>query len=839
MYETHFGFSGPPFQLHPDPTFYFGSAGHSKALSYLRFGVQQGEGFIVITGDVGAGKTTLVRALLQELDASEVVAAQLSNTQLDAADLLHSILHAFGVAAPKTGKAALIASLEAFLTAVAASGRRALLIVDEAQNLSAQAIEELRMLSNFQLGHHGLLQSFLVGQPELRLQLQSPAMEQLRQRVLASYHLGPLGASETGAYIEHRLRHVGWSGRPGFGAQALQALHVLSGGIPRRINTLCNRLLLAAYLKGVDEISGALVAETADELLREMQPAASRPPVAAPVKPASGTAGMPAHLKGVAESERSGRPAADRLVAVATPAATDAAQAKSRWRAEPAPAVAVQRPAEGAEPPLLDALVRPRIGTEAEHAAAAPSGLNPITRLEPALATGRADRLPLTSALGGGDAANAPQVKAEVKAEMKAGLMPVQPPAPDALRGTGSVVSSKAAALADARAAVLCVADTPLAWFKLRSLSRRWVGQADLPPMVLVHPGSAATLQLSWQHQIETAVPVREVHLGVGHGPAGQTQAACAQRFADLLEQTRPAAVLICGASYALLQCALMARQLQVPVIRLEGGAHRADVEGGKGTLCALLDRTADLLAVDSRAEQSALIAEGFAAGQMACTGSLIDSVLRDLQPLVPDFGSLIQTLAAPRDWLVRAAAGFGLITAQFEDGDVPDGDALQWLMLARQGSLQLPFLWPVNERTAAVMQHTGARAQIESAGIAVVSSHDYFQQLGLLTRARCVMAGPARALVEEAAAWQVPSVIIQLYADAPCGPESGLVSRVGPSASQLRAAIRLAAQMRRPESGRADRDDDAMGHLAAALQRWLSRAASGRAMALLDEAAA
>ncbi|MFO1217384.1 MAG: XrtA/PEP-CTERM system-associated ATPase [Burkholderiaceae bacterium] len=270
MYESYFGLNGSPFQLNPDPSFYFGSRGHSNALSYLKFGVHQGEGFIVVTGEVGAGKTTLVRTLLGELDTDQVVAGQVLNTQLESGELLQSILTAFGVAAQGTSKAQLLASLEAFLTDVAAQGRRALLIVDEAQNLGREAIEEIRMLSNFQLGNHALLQSFLVGQPELRKQLESPAMEQLRQRVIASCHLGPLSAEETQAYVEHRLHHVGWDGaRPAFAEGAFAEIFKWTGGIPRKINLLCNRLLLAAFLGEQNDITAQIVEETGKELARE------------------------------------------------------------------------------------------------------------------------------------------------------------------------------------------------------------------------------------------------------------------------------------------------------------------------------------------------------------------------------------------------------------------------------------------------------------------------------------------------------------------------------------------------------------------------------------------
>lgn len=294
MYESHFGFSSPPFQLNPDPSFYFDSRGHRNALSYLKFGSHQGEGFIVVTGEIGAGKTTLVRTLLDGLDPTKVVAAQVVSTQLQSNDLLHAILMAFGVASSKTSKAHLIASLEAFLTGLAAKGRRALLIIDEAQNLNHEAVEELRMLSNFQLGNHGLLQSFLVGQPELRGLLQSKSMEQLRQRVIASCHLGPLDKAETRAYVEHRLRLVGWKGTsPQFAANALDRIHHWTGGVPRRINRLCNRLLLGAFLSNAKRLSIEMVDETALELKNEIGEAVSEPvPQDTPPPPAA-VAGAP------------------------------------------------------------------------------------------------------------------------------------------------------------------------------------------------------------------------------------------------------------------------------------------------------------------------------------------------------------------------------------------------------------------------------------------------------------------------------------------------------------------------------------------------------------------
>jgi general secretion pathway protein A len=248
MYETFYGLSAKPFQLNPDPAFFFGSRGHKRAFAYLQYGVHQSEGFIVITGEIGAGKTTIVRNLFEHLDRDRLVAAQIVSTQLDADDMLRSVAVAFGLPIRSVDKATLLASLEAFLCKLAMDRKRALLVVDEAQNLTPRAIEELRMLSNFQLGDQALLQSFLIGQPELRTMMQGEAMNQLRQRIIASYHLGPLDRSETKAYIEHRLAYVGWKGDPSFEPATFDFIHSSTGGIPRRINTLCNRLLLAGFL---------------------------------------------------------------------------------------------------------------------------------------------------------------------------------------------------------------------------------------------------------------------------------------------------------------------------------------------------------------------------------------------------------------------------------------------------------------------------------------------------------------------------------------------------------------------------------------------------------------
>ncbi len=270
MYEDFYHFNAKPFQLNPDPRFFFGSKGHKRAMAYLDYGISLGEGFIVISGEVGAGKTTLVRNLFRQLDANSLVAAQLVSTQMDAEDTLRSVAASFGLEHEGLAKSSLLKNLEDFLIAATRQGKRALLVVDEAQNLTPRAVEELRMLSNFQNDDRSLIQTFLLGQPEFRGILQSPNMQQLRQRVVASYHLGPLDSGETQGYIEHRLRTVGWQGNPSFDSEAFAALHRFTGGIPRRINTFCDRLLLFGFLEEKSHFGDAEISEVISDLKSEM-----------------------------------------------------------------------------------------------------------------------------------------------------------------------------------------------------------------------------------------------------------------------------------------------------------------------------------------------------------------------------------------------------------------------------------------------------------------------------------------------------------------------------------------------------------------------------------------
>ena len=270
MYESFYGLTGAPFRLSPDPEFFFGSKGHTKALAYLRYGITQKEGFVVITGAPGTGKTTLARALLKELGKEKVVVSEINTTHLESDDMLRLTAASFGLAHDGVSKSTLLKSLESFFIGRFRAGYHALLLVDESQNLPATTVEELRMLSNFHVGNHPLVQIFLMGQEQFRDTLQSDRMEQLRQRVVASCHLVPLDVTETREYIEHRLRFVGWKGDPAFTEQAFVRIFGISKGVPRRINTFCDRLMLYSSLEGLHEITDQTVNTVAHELLNEV-----------------------------------------------------------------------------------------------------------------------------------------------------------------------------------------------------------------------------------------------------------------------------------------------------------------------------------------------------------------------------------------------------------------------------------------------------------------------------------------------------------------------------------------------------------------------------------------
>jgi general secretion pathway protein A len=265
MYERFYNLRERPFALSPDPEYLYLSRVHREALDSLRYGVESRAGFIVVTGEIGAGKTTLLQALLQRLDDRAVV-ARIVNTTLEPRELLETILLDFGLDTAGKSKPALLRDLGQYLVQQRGQGRRPLLVVDEAQNLSAAALEEVRLLSNLETEKSKLLQILLVGQPNLRDAIASPELEQFRQRVAVTYHLTPLDAPDTAAYINYRLEHAAIGEPPKFPADAAELVHRVSRGVPRVINVICDAALVFGYAEERRTLDAWLVQEVVREL---------------------------------------------------------------------------------------------------------------------------------------------------------------------------------------------------------------------------------------------------------------------------------------------------------------------------------------------------------------------------------------------------------------------------------------------------------------------------------------------------------------------------------------------------------------------------------------------
>jgi general secretion pathway protein A len=269
MYLPYYGLKAEPFLLTPDHRFFFESSVHSQAMAHLVYGINRGEGFIVITGEVGAGKTTLVKQLCACIDSRRIVAAHLVTTMVSGADLLSLVMAAFGIKDAPSEKGAMLLRLQQFFEQTHRKGRRALLLIDEAQNLPAASLEELRMISNFQIGPYAPVQTFLIGQPQFQEMIADPNLEQLRQRVITSYHLGPMSREEVGRYIPHRLSKVGWRRDPDFEESFVEAIFQHTEGVPRRINALASRMLLYGFLEKLHKFTAEDVEKVAADLVAE------------------------------------------------------------------------------------------------------------------------------------------------------------------------------------------------------------------------------------------------------------------------------------------------------------------------------------------------------------------------------------------------------------------------------------------------------------------------------------------------------------------------------------------------------------------------------------------
>src|SRR5512140_1421445 len=271
MYQSYFGLAEAPFSIAPDPRYLYLSQRHQEALAHLLYGVSGDGGFVLLTGEIGAGKTTVCRCLLQQIPVSCDV-AYIFNPKLTVEELLSTICVEFGIAYP-AGNASIkvfVDCINAYLLDAHAKGRHTVLVIDEAQNLSAEVLEQMRLLTNLETNERKLLQIILLGQPELGLMLERPELRQLSQRIVARYHLGPLTRQEVAAYVRHRLEISG-AQRPLFPASLMGRMYRLSGGVPRVINVLCDRALLGTYVQGKERVDRATLAQAAREVFHQGQ----------------------------------------------------------------------------------------------------------------------------------------------------------------------------------------------------------------------------------------------------------------------------------------------------------------------------------------------------------------------------------------------------------------------------------------------------------------------------------------------------------------------------------------------------------------------------------------
>jgi len=386
MYTQYFNLKQLPFSIAPDPRYLFMSERHREALAHLLYGVGSGGGFVLLTGEIGAGKTTVCRCFMEQIP-SDCRLAYIFNPKLTVEELLQTVCDEFGVAPEGASVKSYVDAVNSYLLESHAAGHNNVLVIDEAQNLSADVLEQLRLLTNLETSERKLLQIILIGQPELRQMLARPELEQLAQRVIARYHLGPLSETEVGSYIQHRLAVAGAGAKELFPFSLLRRIHRLSKGVPRRINLLCDRALLGAYVENRAQVNATILRRAAEEVFAgEAAPSRLRPwhlATACALAGAALTAAaawqmMPSARTPVAKAAAAPKAAAS-PAAAALAAATPAAALPAA--APPGAAASSSSPQSAAAPAAADAV--PAAAAVAQVAASHAADLAPAGALAP------------------------------------------------------------------------------------------------------------------------------------------------------------------------------------------------------------------------------------------------------------------------------------------------------------------------------------------------------------------------------------------------------------------------------------------------------------------------
>jgi general secretion pathway protein A len=727
MYEAHFGLSAPPFQLTPDPGFYFDSQGHRAMLRVLRETLSAPRGHLVVSGEIGAGKTLVTSTLVSELDPARFVVARLVSTQLDADDLVRAVAGALALEPPAAAEARTgLQRIDTELQRIATDGKRLLLLIDEAQNLGDDAFARLGDLDALPANAEGTLVVVLVGQPELRQRLAQPNLAAFARHIAVECHLRPLSPLECGAYIAHRLEKVGWTGRPRFDAAAIDAIYRFTDGIPRRINQICNRLMLAAFLQEREQIDLALVAEVTAELRDEIGDAAAlsalhRAPVAATPAPVAAA------------------PVAEPAAFAALPPAMP-------------PPVALQLP--------LVPLPAPSTASPASPPDSGPLLLAPLANDPPPAPA------PLSLHLLPIDDMVPSTLRAELRDESNTRFPAFAPwptvpeVVPPPLSSGPPTLDLEVPARALRGAQILCVAGGVSEHAQAAVLLRALRAVPNLPPARLVRAFANDALERTARLFYPRD---REQLLALSVSPAGshaERAADLVARFDALLAREAAEVVILFDGGEAALACALAASRRKVPVLRVGAGRRAKDGAVSPADLKRKLsDQMADML-YTADAEASAQVGRD---GLPASRVSLVGSVLSDaLQLVLSEPGSA--RLAAALETVVarvgRNRPGYAVALidsrAHLQDRRV----LAEIVTLLADISRDLPILWPMPASTREQLLGMGLGPLVDGARIVVLPMQTYADFARLVADATCVVTD-SWTLQEESTILEVPCITV------------------------------------------------------------------------------